>query len=105
PKNHLATRVALGVFSIAAITLAGALYYNAHGMRDRVRDILAPPLAPSTIESLAVLPLTNLSADPGQEYFSDGLTDALITELAQIRSIKVISRTSAMHYKKTGMTL
>jgi TolB-like protein/DNA-binding winged helix-turn-helix (wHTH) protein/Flp pilus assembly protein TadD len=57
------------------------------------------------IRSLAVLPLQNLSADTSQEYFSDGMTDALITDLAQISSVKVISRTSVMHYKKTDKTL
>jgi TolB-like protein/DNA-binding winged helix-turn-helix (wHTH) protein len=57
-------------------------------------------LRPSTlIRSLAVLPLENLSADPSQEYFSDGMTDALITELGQFHELRVISRTSAMVYK------
>jgi len=51
------------------------------------------------IHSLVVLPLENLSGDPSQEYLADGITDALITELASIRSIQVVSRTSAMHYK------
>src|SRR5262249_36562222 len=55
--------------------------------------------------SLAVLPLTNLSADPVQEYFSDGMTDALITDLAQMGSAKVISRTSVMRYKRTDKLL
>ena len=57
------------------------------------------------IRSLAVLPLQNLSADPEQEYFSDGMTDALITDLAQIGSLKVISRTSSMQYKQTKKSL
>jgi TolB-like protein/DNA-binding winged helix-turn-helix (wHTH) protein/Tfp pilus assembly protein PilF len=57
------------------------------------------------IRSLAVLPLQNLSADPSQEYFSDGMTDALITDLAQISSVKVISRTSSMQYKQTKKSL
>ncbi len=57
------------------------------------------------IESIAVLPLENMSGDPEQEYFSDGLTDALINELAQIGSIKVISRTSVMQYKGTRTPL
>jgi TolB-like protein/DNA-binding winged helix-turn-helix (wHTH) protein/Tfp pilus assembly protein PilF len=57
-------------------------------------------LRPSTlIRSLAVLPLENLSADPSQEYFSDGMTDELITELGQFHELRVISRTSAMVYK------
>ena len=57
------------------------------------------------IHSLAVLPLQNLSADANQEYFSDGLTDALITDLAQIGSVRVISRTSSMQYKQTTKSL
>jgi len=57
------------------------------------------------IHSLAVLPLQNLSPDPAQEYFSDGMTDALITDLAQIGSVRVISRTSSMQYKQTKKSL
>jgi TolB-like protein/DNA-binding winged helix-turn-helix (wHTH) protein len=53
----------------------------------------------SLIRSLAVLPLENLSGDPSQEYFSDGMTDELITELGQIGELRVISRTSVMTYK------
>jgi TolB-like protein/DNA-binding winged helix-turn-helix (wHTH) protein len=55
---------------------------------------------PSTlIRSLAVLPLEDLSSDPSQEYFSDGMTDELIAELGQVGKLRVISRTSAMTYK------
>jgi eukaryotic-like serine/threonine-protein kinase len=62
--------------------------------------------APSAlIRSIAVLPLENLTGDPGQQYFSDGMTDALITNLAQIGSLQVISRTSSMHYRGSGKTL
>jgi TolB-like protein len=57
------------------------------------------------ILSIAVLPLENLSYDPDQEYFADGLTDALITNLAKIGSLRVISRTTAMHYKGTRRPL
>jgi TolB-like protein len=56
-------------------------------------------LPPTGIRSLAVLPLDNLSGDPTQDYFADGMTDALITDLAQIRALRVISRTSVMGYK------
>jgi TolB-like protein/Tfp pilus assembly protein PilF len=57
------------------------------------------------IHALAVLPLDNLARDPDQEYFADGMTEALIAELAQIHALHVISRTSVMHYKGTTKTL
>jgi TolB-like protein/DNA-binding winged helix-turn-helix (wHTH) protein/Flp pilus assembly protein TadD len=52
-----------------------------------------------SITSVMVLPLENLSGDPAQEYFADGMTDALIGDLARINGLRVISRTSSMHYK------
>ncbi len=55
--------------------------------------------APTGIRSLAVLPLDNLSGDASQDYFADGMTDELITDLAQISALRVISRTSVMAYK------
>ncbi len=51
------------------------------------------------IEAIAVLPLENLTGDSSQEYFADGMTDALITDLAQVSSLRVISRASTMRYK------
>jgi serine/threonine protein kinase/Tfp pilus assembly protein PilF len=57
------------------------------------------------IDSIAVLPLENLSGDPEQEYFADGMTEELITDLAKIRALKVISRTSIMQYKGTKKPL
>jgi len=54
---------------------------------------------------LAVLPLDNLSHDPEQDYFADGMTEALITDLAKISALRVISRTSMMHYKGTKKTV
>jgi len=61
--------------------------------------------AERTIQSLAVLPMANLSADPHQDYFADGMTDALITDLSKIRAVKVISRTSVMQYKGVNKPL
>ena len=62
--------------------------------------MLRPKNASSpVIRSLAVLPLENLSHDPSQDYFADGMTDELITELGQISELRLISRTSAMTYK------
>ena len=63
----------------------------------------SPP--PPIIRSLAVLPLENLSGDASQEYFSDGMTDELITELGQISELRVISRTSVMTYKGAHKSL
>ncbi len=59
----------------------------------------------ASIRSLAVLPFANLSGDPEQEYFADGMTDELITSLAQIGALRVISRTSVMQYKGTNKKL
>jgi len=60
---------------------------------------------PRRLASLVVLPLQNFSRDPDQEYFSDGMTEALISRLAQIGTLRVISRTSAMQYKDTKKPL
>jgi TolB-like protein/DNA-binding winged helix-turn-helix (wHTH) protein/Flp pilus assembly protein TadD len=60
---------------------------------------------PSGIRSLAVLPLDNFSGDASQDYFADGMTDELITDLAQIRALRVVSRTSVMMYKGTRKPL
>src|SRR5262249_10108436 len=55
--------------------------------------------------ALAVMPLENLSGDPAQEYFADGMTDELITSLAKICQARVVSRTSVMRYKRSRKTL
>jgi len=63
--------------------------------------------APSAdrIESIAVLPLANLSGDPQQEYFADGMTEELITALAKISALRVTSRTSVVRYKGSSKSL
>src|SRR6266481_1836168 len=85
---------------LLAITLITAFAFDIAGIRSRVFARNVP-----SIHSIAVLPLENLSGDPSQEYFADGITDALITELAQFSSFRVISRTSAMHYKGSRQPL
>ena len=79
--------------SAAAVT--GAL----RKLADDTRSGPAATPAPDVIRSLAVLPLENVSKDPAQEYFADGMTEALISDLARIKALRVISRTSAMKYK------
>jgi TolB-like protein/DNA-binding winged helix-turn-helix (wHTH) protein/tetratricopeptide (TPR) repeat protein len=74
---------------------------NVSGLRHRVLGRPSPP----AIRSVAVLPLENLSGDEAQEYFADGMTDELITDLASIASLRVISRTSTTHYKGTRKTI
>ncbi len=87
------------VLSLGATALAGVLIVP------RVPRWLGSGTVGRQIRSLAVLPLENLSGDPDQEYFADGMTEALITDLAQIGELRVISRTSVVHYKGTHKTL
>jgi len=70
-----------------------------------VRERLLGRPSPPHIESLAVLPLANLSGDPGQDFFADGMTEALITDLGKISALRVISRTSVVQYKGTRKPL
>ena len=91
------------VWATGALTLlvAAAAALNPGGVRGR---LLHPGEFPR-LQSLAVLPFENLSHDPEQEYFADGLTDVLITDLGKISSLRVISRTSVMQYKRTRKPL
>ena len=81
--------------------LAVLVALNVSSMRERLLGRAPPP----RIQSLAVLPLENLSGNAEQEYFADGITDSLITDLAKITGLRVISRTSAMQYKGTRKPL
>jgi TolB-like protein/DNA-binding winged helix-turn-helix (wHTH) protein len=83
--------------SAAVVVLLFALEFMGGSLRER---LLGKPAVPA-IRSLAVLPLQNLSSDPNQEYFAEGMTDALITDLSQISALRVVSRTSVMRYSKT----
>jgi TolB-like protein/DNA-binding winged helix-turn-helix (wHTH) protein/Tfp pilus assembly protein PilF len=90
----------LAVFAAVFVLVGGAaayVYLSRTGQR-------AAGVFPA-IHSLAVLPLENLSGDKEQEYFADGMTDALTTDLAQIGSLRVISRTSAMQFKGSKESL
>jgi TolB-like protein len=80
---------------------------NVSGLRDRLLTAAGERHGMSTpkIESIAVLPLVNLSGDPQQEYFADGMTEELIATLGKLSALRVISRTSVMRYKKTDKPL
>jgi len=94
PKRRFLVPLLISGLALLAL-VAALLAYDVGGLR---RRLMGRPAEPA-IRSLAVLPLSNLTGDPQQEYFADGMTDALITDLAKIRSLKVISRTSVMQFK------
>jgi TolB-like protein/DNA-binding winged helix-turn-helix (wHTH) protein/Tfp pilus assembly protein PilF len=94
------SRVAFGLLAIVGIT-AVLFALNVHGWRDRLFVRAAKP----RIQALAVLPLANLSGNPEQEYFADGMTEALITEVGKTSIPRVISRQSVMQFKGTKKPL
>jgi TolB-like protein/Flp pilus assembly protein TadD len=97
PVDHQPRHVHRWLFlsSIAVLAIAGAIYL--------IRHSHAGNATRSKITSLAVLPLENLSGDPMQEYFADGMTEAVIGRLSLIRGLRVISRTSVRRFKDTNM--
>jgi TolB-like protein/DNA-binding winged helix-turn-helix (wHTH) protein len=84
---------------LAATALLLAAVFSAVDVDGLRSKLLSRSAAQPQIRSLAVLPLANMSGDPQQEYFADGMTEELITELSRITSLKVISQTSVMQYK------
>jgi TolB-like protein/DNA-binding winged helix-turn-helix (wHTH) protein/Tfp pilus assembly protein PilF len=89
PKSWLwlTGRIIVALAFVLSVSILAVWLFRSHGP------------APAGIRSLAVLPLENLSGDASQNYFADGMTDELITDLAQISALRVISRTSVMAYK------
>ncbi len=93
------TTVTLLLLSVAVVYL----FATRGGVPNPSDAVPAADIGPIT--SLAVLPLDNLMNDPDQDYFADGMTEAIIAELAKIKALKVISRTSVMQYKGTTKTM
>jgi TolB-like protein len=93
--RRTAVVAAIGLILLTAAAI-GLVSWRRSGARSR---------AVPRVESIAVLPLANLSGDPAQEFFADGMTEALIADLAKISSLKVISRTSVMRYRGTTKPL
>src|SRR5579859_1114629 len=94
--SHTWSRILTGALAVTLLALAAGNWL-------RRRENALPH--PSAIRSIAVLPLANLSGDPSQDYFAEGMTDELITELAKIGSLRVISRTSIVRYTGTKLPL
>jgi TolB-like protein len=88
---------------VALLAASGAIVYYRGASKPAERT--SSGAAPSAIHSLAVLPFENLSGDKEQDYFADGMTDELITELGRLGALRVVSRTSAMQYKGTQKPL
>lgn len=94
PPKKLRTKLIVGIIILLALLVAGYFF---------IPKIIKTnsPLE----KSIAVLPFNNLSNDPDQEYFSDGMVDAILDHLFKVGELKVISRTSTMRYKKTQLSL
>jgi TolB-like protein len=93
PRGRVWPKLAAGLVGFAA--LAFLVAFDVGGLRER----LGAGFGGQRVSSLAVLPLANLTGDSGQDYFVDGMTDELTTELAQIGALRVTSRTSTMQFK------
>jgi len=94
PARSRRGAITVAILSVALLAVVAALF-GFSAWRNRLSGRTSEP----PIRSLAVLPLSNLSGDPQQDYFADGMTDALITDLAKANELKVISRTSVMQFK------
>lgn len=106
PEERRGRMVLLGaavVITIAMVFVAG-LFLQSKDLPRGGTALIQLDTSP-VITSLAVLPLDNLMQDPDQDYFADGMTEAITAELAKIKSLKVISRTSVMQYKGTEKTM
>jgi len=91
----------LGGFMAAIAIVAALIAGNVYGLRDWIFKTTTP----HSFRSLAVLPLENLSGDSKQDYFADGMTEELITQVSKFGNLKVISRTSVMQYKGSKKSL
>ena len=89
-RTRASSRALIWISLLAGLSVAVAFSILTYVRWERAR---------MPFRSLAVLPLSNLSGDPSQEYFADGMTDELITELARIPNLRVVSRTSIVGYK------
>ena len=91
----------VGLVAAGLVLLGVGLALNVGGVRDR---LLGRSVA-GEVTSIAVLPLKNISGDPQQDYFMDGMTEALVTELGKISGLRVLSYQSVISYRQTAKPL
>lgn len=104
PRSPRRLWMKTGVIVAVFGAVMAATYFLSPRVSEKARVQIGDPAAPS-LKSLAVLPFDNLSGDPEHRYFAEGLQDALIGELAQIKALRVISRTSTLGYADTEKTV
>jgi TolB-like protein/DNA-binding winged helix-turn-helix (wHTH) protein len=97
-STRMLVRALAVALAVAALVAAALFIWKSAGERVAISS-------PPRIHSLAVLPVVNLSGDVGQDFFADGMTEELTTDLGKISALRVISRTSAMRYKDTKKPL
>lgn len=100
PKKTWAGSITIGVL---ALLLVGQYFYFKHWQADAAPVMASAPEQRSN--GIAVLPFVNMSSDPEQEFFSDGLTEDIITQLAKIKELHVISRTTCMKFKGDTLSI
>jgi TolB-like protein/DNA-binding winged helix-turn-helix (wHTH) protein/Tfp pilus assembly protein PilF len=102
PASNVRLLAAVAISGIAFLCVLALLFVFDVG---KLRTRLLGSAAPVRIQSIAVLPLENLSREPEQDYFADGMTEELIKTLGKIGALHVTSRTSVMRYKRTDKSL
>jgi TolB-like protein/cytochrome c-type biogenesis protein CcmH/NrfG len=106
-----AARLGLGLAALVAVAIATFLFLRADGVGSPASDLPEPVSVSrggqgtSKGPSIAVLPFVNASGDPDQEYFSDGLTEAIISELSRYRELSVLARSSTAQFKGSDVDL
>jgi len=98
-RSHFAWRPAAFFAGVLLVIGAATAIINPNGLRERLFGGFAP------VRTVAVLQIQNLSGDANQDYFADGITEALTTDLARMETLQVISRSSTMQYKETKKSL
>lgn len=105
PRRVATPRAPMSSIAFVAMAVALAALLAAYLIRWRERALAHRTGTESHIQSIAVLPLENISRDPEEQYFADSMTEALITDLAKIKALRVVSRTSVMRYKHSSSSV